>query len=175
MFRVEEYRKIYMVGWTAYVPSLDRYFWNGDTDLDFEGKIYEAAIGIEVKNPTQELSSPQQRATISFLVTEAQTRSTFSQDLGPTQVEVTWIYSADRGKTWQRVPKRFVGRISRSFIKDGVFTAELETYTGGVDRGLPKKWSHEAQMKRAPGGVDRFFEQNRSIESGVDTNYDWPT
>ena len=67
-----------------------------------------------------------------------------------------------------------MGRVSTSIINDGVFSCELETYTGSVDKGLPKRWSHEEQMTRRSGQIDRFLEMTRMIEAGAEQTISWP-
>lgn len=160
------------VAWTAYIPSTSRRFWSGDEDLTFQGETWEAAVGISIQNITDELGNPTRRARASFRLTDDALRVALFEDIGPTPVELQWIYSADRGISWNLIDIKFVGRLSKPTIINGTYVVELETYTGSVDRGRPIKWSHEYQMTRNPNRIDTAFKRVRSLESGAEI--EWP-
>lgn len=162
------------VAWVAHFPNTGRRFWSGDTDLTFESETWEAAAAIRLEDITDQLGSPARRVRANFRVTDPNIRAVFLQDIGPEPVTLRWISSDDRGISWTLIPIIFVGRVSVSNMRDGLFSCEFETYTGSVDKGLPKKWSHESQMSRVPGQVDRFLEMTRAIEAGAEREISWP-
>ena len=157
------------VHWLATFETGER-FWSGAESLTFDGKTYLAASFIELSAVETGLGQPQRRLTARFDVSHPELREHLLVDAGPVTIEIGWIASLDHGLTWQRVPRRFVGRLSRPTIQDGIYTAEIETYRGTVDRGRPLIWSDEAQQLRYPD--DRGFAHLRSYASGLKTR--WP-
>ena len=168
-------------GWTLHLDServkdgadvVDRW-WQGEGDLEIDGHTWRGAeypdgkgalISVQGVQFTQ--SVPGRRATIRIAVTSDAVRRLLQVDLGAVQVTLGFVYR-DAAGAWQRVPRSFSGRIGRSGVSNGVFEAEVETYLGDVDRGIPEYWSHET----APPG-DLYAEQARELEEGLDTR--WP-
>ena len=80
-------------------------------------------------------------------------------------MQIQWITRASIEAGWATV-SRFVGRLSGGTLNESnIWTAELETYGGTIDRGLPLYWSDEAQRARHPG--DRGLEDMRAIAAGL--------
>ena len=147
-------------------------FWTGADDLTYDGATYQGRDFVALAPAEATLGAPNRRMTASFAfagLPRAQ-KNAFLQDPGPLTVELEWIYSDDQGQTWARVPRKFVGRLSRPRIVDGIYTIEIETWGGDVDRGRPRKWSHEDQRARDP--TDRGMEYMRPLAAGVETR--WP-
>ena len=134
------------------------------------GTVYQGRPFIQLSRAETTLGAPDRRLTASFPVTDAQLRQELLQDPGPLTVVIRSVYSSDGGLTWSIVPTKFVGRLSKPVIKGGLYTIEIETYGGDVDRGRPLKWSDEDQRARYPG--DKGLEYMRQLASGIDTR--WP-
>lgn len=162
------------LAWIAHFQTMDKRFWSGDTELTYNGHTYEAAKGVFIRNATSELGAPARRATLSFVVLESADLSVFTEDLGPEPVEIERIYSVDHGKTWQATGEKFVGRASTGELANGLYTLELETYTGDVDRGEPRKWSHETQAIRVPDSIDLGLEMAQQLEGAENKDTGWP-
>lgn len=160
--------------WIAHFPTTNRRFWSGDFELTFGGNTYEAASGIRLTDVTDQLGSPDRRVQAFFRVSDPALRAVFLQDIGPEPVTIEWIVSSDRGISWTRLPIKFVGRVSMSNIDKGLFSCDLETYTGSVDKGRPMSWDHETQMSRDPSRIDRAMEMASAIEAGADRQISWP-
>ncbi len=159
-----------LIAWLAEFKDTTHLFWSGEGTLTFNSKTYEGAPFIRVSASQSSVGAPRRRLQVSFALTDRTTRLAFLQDPGPLTVEVTWIHSTDNGATWQLAPRKFVGRLSNPVISGGVYTIEIETYGGDVDRGVPLTWSDDDQQKRFPG--DKGFEYLRQLASGIDTS--WP-
>ncbi len=130
-------------------------FWSGADDLTLDGETYQGRSFIALSPAEASLEAPDRRMTASFHMgplTTAQ-RIELLQDPGPLTVQIEWIASTDQGQSWTRMPRKFVGRLSRPAIRNGIYTIEIETYGGDVDRGRPLKWSHEDQQGRFPGDL----------------------
>ena len=145
--------------------------WSGDTDVTIEGVDYQAGIGLSLSDITEEEGVPAKRARVSFGVANPNLRRELLNDPGPVRVEMRWIASHDQGATWEFLPLRFVGRLSKPAMRDGIYTIELERYVGTVDRGAPRRWSHEQQQVRTHG-VDKGFEFVRGLSQGKEIR--WP-
>ena len=152
-----------LVRWLAEFPTSDpvHRFWSGDDDLTLDGKTYEGRNFISLSGAEASVDAPRNRMTASFAVVTPALRQALMQDPGPLTVVIEWIYSNDQGQTWRKAPRKFVGRLSRPVIRDGVYTIEIETFGGDIDRSSPLKWSHEDQMARSPG--DRGLEYMAEI------------
>ena len=148
------------------------YIWQGDHDITFGGQTWTGAGGLVNISEVEGAAGPEsRRAQISLNVGADPTlRTRLLVDHGPVAITIRWIKSSDGGETWTATPLQFVGRLSTSTMRDGVLTAEIETYTGDIDRGRPVTWSYEEQLRRHPG--DAGLEFMRSLESGVDIR--WP-
>ena len=171
--RVVPERPAPLVHWLAEFPtSTPIYrFWSGDEDLTLAGKTYQGRNFISLSGAEASLDAPNRRMTASFAVVTPELRQALMQDPGPLTVVIEWIHSTDHGQTWMRVPRKFVGRLSRPVIKDGVYTIEIETYGGDVDRGRPLKWWHEDQQARHPG--DFGLSYMRQLSEGI-ADARWP-
>ena len=159
-----------LVAWLATFTGTDYRFWSGDAELVFDGETYLRGhfFGISPAETTAE--APRKRLSVTFPVTDNVLREDLLQDPGPLTVAVNWIYSLDQGSTWFRLPRKFVGRLSRPVIRNGLYTIEIETYGGDVDRGVPRKWSDDDQQSRHAGDVG--LEYLRQLASGLETR--WP-
>ncbi len=157
--------------WLISLPNSDHHFWSGIDELTFDGETYIGAghvisLGVaEASTGTQD-----KRLTAQISAADLDLRAALLQDPGPVPVEVSWIYSNNSGRTWTRVPRSVKGRLSKPQIKDGIYTIEMETYSGDIDRGRQINWSHEEQLRRHPG--DLCFQDIRSLSLGIDTR--WP-
>ena len=158
-----------IVGWLAEIGT-GHYFWSGEGQLVFDGNTYTGSHFVTLSPAEATVGAPRKRMTASFRVFSADLRAAVLQDPGPLPVEINWIYSTDQGQSWTRLPRKFVGRLSSPTIQNGIYTIEIETYGGDVDRGRPLKWSDEDQQDRAPG--DKGLEYMRQLASGIDTR--WP-
>ena len=141
------------------------------SDLVLGDKTYQGRNFISLSGAEASLDAPNRRMTASFAVTTPELRMALMQDPGPLTVVIEWIVSDNQGRTWRKAPRKFVGRLSKPAIKDGIYTIEIETYGGDVDRGRPLKWSHEDQQRRHPG--DRGLEYMRQLSEGI-TTARWP-
>ena len=146
-------------------------FWSGDEDLIFDSKAYAGRNFIALSGSENSIGAPSRRMTASFAATTPELRAALLQDPGPLMVVIEWIVSNDYGQTWNRVPHKFVGKLSKPVIKDGIYSIEIETYGGDIDRGRPLKWSHDDQQKRFPG--DRGMEYTRRLAEGI-RDATWP-
>ena len=151
--------------------------WTGYGTLTFGGRNYTgtgSVLGVsEVETVPGE---PDKRVTLSLSGISLATRRQFLQDVGPMEVQIEWVFSLDRGKTWSKAPNdmtpfTFHGQLSSPSMTQGVLTVEVETMRGNVDRGKPLRWSHEDQQRRHPG--DKGMEYMRALANeGVTTA--WP-
>lgn len=158
-------------GWLAEFGTVNVNLWSGDEPLNFMGKVYQPGNFINLQHASSEVGVPVRRMTASFAVAAPALRATLLQDSGPLLVTARFIYSDDNGATWNLVGNRFMGRLSNPRMAGGVYSVEIETYGGDVDRGRPNRWSHEAQVKRGGGG-DLAFEMGAKLASGLETR--WP-
>ena len=172
-----------MVGWTAYFSDVNpgtpedvRRWWSGPEDLELEGHVWRGTMGeggalIELTGLTAEIGPPSRRATVRMAVTDEAIRHLFSVDLGAIGIDVGIVYSDDGGETWARSPRTGSYRLSSQSIANGVLTAELESWLGGLDRQRPRTWSDADQQARYPG--DHGFAYKRQIAQGV-AHIRWP-
>ena len=157
------------IHWLARLDTF--HFWSGSGDLDYDGETWRGAYGVvEVSETEQDISAPSQRVTVTVGIADNTLRAALLQDEGPVVVELRWIYSTDSGLTYVPLPRRFMGRLSRPTMSDGLYRAELETYDGDIDRGRPKYWSHETQIAEHPD--DNGLEAMRALGAGIDVS--WP-
>lgn len=146
-------------------------FWSGTGDIFFNGRMYHGTNGIiSVSNYGIELGEPNNRFTASIQLSTSEVTRQFLIDNGPYHIEIDWIYSEDNGATWQRLERKLIGQLSRPLIKNQIYTIEIETIHGDVDRGEVKYWSDEDQKREYPG--DRGLEYMRAISEGIDIK--WP-
>ena len=148
----------------------DYRFWNGEGQLTLSGKTYEGASFVGVTAAEAVAGAPPKRLTANFFVADSELRSALSEDFGPLPVQINWIYSADGGSNWTTIGRKHFGRLSGGRMDGGVYSCEIETGSGGIDRGRPYMFSHEDQMARWPG--DKGFEYLRALVQGKLTN--WP-
>ena len=146
-------------------------FWSGTGTLVFGGKTYRGTNGIiKVSNYSVELGEPNNRFQATLQLSEPAVARQFLIDNGPYNIEVDWIYSEDNGANWKRLERKLIGQLSRPLIKSQVYTIEIETIHGDVDRGEVLYWSDEDQKMSYPG--DRGMEYMRAISEGIDIK--WP-
>ena len=164
-----------LIHWLLEFESGERY-WSGEGDLSFGGVTWQGTSrgkgSIISIGPAENALGPiDNRLTASMDATNPTVRAAMLTDPGPINITLQWIYAVDGGSTWTRIDRKFSGRLSRPIIKDGLYTVEIETHLGDVDRGQPVAWSHEDQMSRYAG--DTGMKMMRQIsEAGVDIK--WP-
>ncbi len=144
--------------------------WTGRGELTLDGESYAGAgRALRVSEAETASGEPDRRLRIVLGVIPAAARAEFLQDLGPLETTVEWIYSTDRGASWNKLPLSYRGRLSSPAMRNGAL--ELETQRGDVDRGKPLRWSHEDQQRRHAD--DEGLEHMRALaRQGVGTT--WP-
>ena len=171
------------VGWTAEIAGIGLAktpyrVWSGIGDLTLGGKKYKGTefdggslAGISPIDTST--SSPVSRASVRIAVPNTAVRAMLAYDVGPVNVVVKHILSSDGGRKWIQLPTGISGRLSRpSFDVEGsIYSVEIETWSGDIDRGDPVLWSDEDQRARHPG--DQGFEFARTYEDGIEVQ--WPT
>jgi len=163
--------EVVATGWLARFATVNLNLWSGDEPLDFMGTVYSPGHFIRLEHASAELGVPRRRMVASLSVADTATRAALLEDEGPLLVTARFIYSTDNGATWNLSGNRFMGRLSSPRLSGGVYSVEIETYGGDVDRGRARRWSHEAQVKRGSGG-DLAFEMGAALSSGKETR--WP-
>ena len=149
--------------------------WSGLGNLDWNGLIWDgtqSANGsfINVSPVTDKVGTPDRRASVSISVTAEMTRELLKVDVGPVSVFLRYLYSLDNGLSWIEAPMALAGRLSQPKFEQGLYTVEIETWSGDADRGEPKFWSDETQRAEYPS--DKGFEFVRDLAQGIDTR--WP-
>ena len=146
--------------------------WTGWGELTVAGKVYQGGgRALAVSEVETSSGDPDKRLQITLSAIPPDQRAQFLQDSGPLPVTVGWIYSQDRGASWQEASIKFRGRLSGPSMTEGTLTVELETQRGDVDRGRPLRWSHEDQQRRHPD--DLGLEHMRALsQQGVESS--WP-
>ena len=112
-----------------------------------------------------------QRLTLELpAINQADIQRYLTQDPGPLDVIMSMIWKENFADPWLKA-FTFVGKLSDSFIQDGILTVECETYTGDVDAGIKRNWSDADQKARFTG--DRGLEAMSKIsEQGLTLS--WP-
>ena len=147
-------------------------WWSGLGDLMLEthtwlGARYpDGGMLLSVGDVKYTQTLPGRRTTIQLAVTPESLRRLLLTDLGAIDVTLGWIYRRRFGP-WTRIPRYFRGRLGQADTADGRFSAEVETYMGDIDRGVPLYWSHET----AEDG-DLYAEQAAELAGGIETR--WP-
>ena len=168
-----------IVAWLAYFPAVGAplnqpayRFWSGTGTLEYLNEDWLGAGSlISVGAAETSINQPTRRMTIALSTAGDEVlRQQLMQDPGPLEIEVRWIYSEDQGLSWLLVPRLFKGRLSRPVIADGIYTIELETYAGDVDRGRPVKWSDSDQRRR--DSTDNGMGYMTTLASGFERR--WP-
>ena len=163
--------------WTLYNVPMNVRFWSGVGDLEFEGETWNgvrspnndaAFMGISSVEFSQD--DPNRRAQITLDASNIDVRNQLLQDFGPLTIVLSWIYSEDKGVNWLRVPRSFIGRLSNPVIEGGLYTVDIETYTGDRERIQTRMWSHSTQQREYPGDLGLIHTAN--IASGFQTT--WP-
>lgn len=149
-------------------------WWSGEGDVTINSVVYSGVGGpngsfVQLSPITTSVTTPTRRATVILSLSSAGIRMMLQADVGAIEVKIGYITSLDGG-AWTKLPLSFVGRLSRPVIKNGLYTAELETYGGDIDRGKPLYWSKSAQAIRDP--TDKGFDQAAEIADGKEI--DWP-
>ena len=149
--------------------------WSGLDNLDWNGEIWDgtqSANGafVAVSPVTDKVGTPDRRASVSVAVNAEMTRELLAIDTGPVSVFLRYLYSLDNGLTWIEAPMALAGRLSQPKFEQGLYTVEIETWSGDADRGEPKFWSDETQRAEYPD--DKGFEFVRGLAQGIDTR--WP-
>ena len=149
--------------------------WSGLGQLDWNGVIWDGTQSVNgsfvsVSPVTDKVGAPDRRASVTISVTAEMIRQLLAIDTGPVSVFLRYLYSLDNGVSWIEAPMVLAGRLSQPKFDRGLYTVEIETWSGDVDRGEPKLWSDETQRAEYPG--DKGFEFIRGLSQGIDTR--WP-
>ena len=153
------------------------YLWTGeyDVDRDISGETKTfLGLGQLLSVGSLDLSEGQQneRLTLALRVGDnIELLNELLNDPGPLLVKVEWLFSKDNGQSIQKVPREFFGKLSAPKIQDRIYTVELETIKGDIDRAEIRFWSHEDQQIRDPS--DTCFERCEKYAQGVE--YRWPS
>lgn len=150
-------------------------FWTGRGTLAYEGENYfGSAQALKIGSFQSAAGQLTDRNHVElFFGEDTATRQALINDEGPLPLRVTAITSADAGATWEALGIQFSGLLSApSFDASGVYRAEIETYTGNVDRGIPQYWADADQRARWRG--DKCFEWAAQLERGG-PDIRWPT
>ena len=146
--------------------------WSGTTDLVFEGETY-LGLGSVMNIGPIELNegAPDTRTAISLNLgtVQAPERAVFFQDPGPIKIELNFIFSKDNGETYHRLPRRFLGRLSRPRFHHGIYTTDIEVTNGDIDRGVVTYWSDGSQRLKYPGDIG--LEYKKAISDGFDITF----
>ena len=112
----------HMVGWTMKIEDLGDppetgYWWSGEGTITVDGQAYQGATVngqafLDVSAVEQTQGLPSRRATVRLAVVPEITRRLLQQDYGPIPITVGWVRSRDAGRTWQRIQRSFIGRLS---------------------------------------------------------------
>ena len=155
------------------LTELDEHFWTGTGDLDYAGQIY-SGLGdfLDLAVSADSLAPTTRRARARISTTNPALRAAVMQDTGPYEISAQWIWSEDFGKTWNKLPRSWVGRLSNPVLHDGIYEVEIETWQGDADLGYPLYWSDEDQKRRHPN--DRGFEGLTILANGGLENITWP-
>ena len=163
--------------WTFEVEGTDLLLWSGFQPMTFSGKTYMGCSDedgnclVSVSEVEQSLDQPNRRMTVALAMTDPAVRARFMQDFGPLPVRIQWLLGGWQGTGFRSTGFSFHGFMSKPKLLDGLYTVEIETYLGDVDRGEPVKWSHESQQVRHPGDIG--FNSMRQLASGLEIK--WPT
>jgi len=163
--------QVVATGWIASFATINLDLWSGDEPLNFMGRVYSPGHFIQLDHAGNEVGTPTRRMAASFSVADPALRASLLEDSGPLLITARFIHSTDHGATWNLTGNQFMGRLSNPRLSGGVYTTEVETYSGDIDRGRPRRWSHESQVKRGGGG-DLAFEMGAQLASGLETR--WP-
>ena len=149
------------------------YFWSGSDDLAFEGRTYQGRGKlVNVGGPSADAAEGRGldagATSISIRVTDPALRETLLQQDVPVQARVGWIYSDDKGLSWNRAPFFYVGYLSGPIVVDGVYTATITEFSKAKRNVIT--WSAEGQRERFPDdpGMDGMRQIGQGIEIG------WP-
>lgn len=146
--------------------------WSGYGDLEYEGLLYTGAgnvMNIGALEQSEDTPDARSQVSLNLGTLTAEERKVFFQDHGPIKIELNLIFTRDNGDTWRRVPRKFLGRLSKPRFYNGVYTVEIEATNGDVDRGIVKLWSDGAQQSEFPG--DKGLEFKKTISEGFETNF----
>ena len=158
------------VQWLLEFVGTANRFWSGHGDFTFGGETYKGAGHLMSVSEAQTGLEPDRRLTIQLAIGDDETfRASLLTDPGPLAVRVRWIYSTDHGQTYTSI-RSFRGYLSSPTITGDLYTIEVETSQGDVDRGAPRVWSPEAHASRFSG--DKGMEQMRELAAGVPGT--WP-
>ena len=157
-------------------------WWTGIGEIVLPDGTYRGMPIINISSTEESVGAPDNRLQVSIdtnpppsapaqLVQALRDlRVNVLQGLGFREVTLRRIVSNDEGRTWQILPWKFFGRLSNSQIRDGVWSVDIETFTGDTDRGRPLMWSDSTQLSRFPG--DKGFNFTRVLSRGIQTP--WP-
>lgn len=161
--------------------------WAGEGRITIAGETYYGTGGL-INLSAAEIPLGQQaaRLRVEIAITEEMQISDLLVDPGPIVVEILFLRRLPNTIDWEELPRKFVGRLSRPQIQDNVYTMELETDRGDVDRGRTIFWSQEGQRwvraqpdhiaaDRTPDAAfsDDFLVHMRRLAAGIETR--WPT
>ena len=157
-------------------------YWTGIGELTLPDGTYTGLPFVAISSTEESVGAPDTRlqlaidtnpppsATAAHADALLDLKRSIIQGFGFREVTVRRIVSNNEGRTWQILPWKFFGRLSNSQITDGVWTFDIETFTGDADRGRPLLWADSTQLARFPG--DKGFNFARILSRGVQTP--WP-
>jgi len=145
--------------------------WSGLDDLELGGTLYTAA-GPDVLSigTTATALNGQNRMTLSLSAIDDSNRAMFLQAPGKVLVTVRFLFSTNKGRSWQALDRYTRGELTRPQLSGGTYTIEISPYSDTLDRGEEASWSNENQERDFPG--DKGLEHLRSLSSGQDIR--WP-
>lgn len=149
-------------------------YWTGQGDVTIGSDTYigtslDDVSLMRISAVEQQAGDPDRRASIELVLTDEQLRNELSRRIGAPTVTIHTVSQQTDG-SWTILPGSFVGRWSSSEIVGSIYRAEVETWLGDVDRGLPVVVSDETQRLAHSG--DRGLEYVRSLADGFEAR--WP-
>ena len=152
----------------------DYRFWTGNGPLVYEDARWVGSYGLIMVGVAEtDTSGPSNRlqAVINPRVT-MEVLDLLRQDLGPAPVEVQWIVSYDRGRSWDRI-LLYRGRMSsqRFDSNSQTYTFEVETEDGTRNRHEANFYSDAVQRSDYPN--DSGFSQLKQLAEGIEIL--WPS
>ena len=148
--------------------------WTGQGQFTYKGNTYEGVVGPNgafagISEIEHSLGAPNKRVQANIIVPPEGIREILAFDSGPVVVDIQLIYSKDGGLTWKDAPISVHGFLSSPSFENGVYSCEIETWTGDIDRGFPRLWSEDSQKRRHPD--DEAFQFVKQIEAGFDARF----
>lgn len=145
--------------------------WSGTRDVVVNGTTYTAVGGIVAINGVDIRTGQQDsRVQIQLQIPNNAIRAQLLQDPGYVEVLIRWVEHSENMTDLTILPKSYRGVLSDARIVDDLYTIEVETRKGDIDRGRVKYISDESQRADYPN--DRAFEFQRQFAQGFEIR--WP-